>query len=121
MAKWRVDPDGVLGVLGAVDENGAQLQEAVTAFSQLAASAPAALTAGGRTMLAGGWAEFADARAQVPGKLITVMSDHCARVSTATTEILLGDVEMSENTRERAAQAEAEWGIHDTVDYGLPA
>ena len=57
MSQWRVDPDGVLGVLAGIDDLGPDFESAQNGISE-AASAASTLSVDGRTVLSSAWAAF---------------------------------------------------------------
>jgi len=117
MSSWRVDPDCVLGVLAVVDEHGQTIETEQSNLNDIAFSGGGSLTAGGRTSMATAWTEFLERRRLVPGKLMYVMQGRISAVSEASIAVVMGDVEMSDNARDRESVAFDEWGIGPAYEY----
>jgi hypothetical protein len=110
MSQWRVDPDGVLGVLAGIDDLGPDFESAQNGISE-AASAASTLSVDGRTVLSSAWAAFMESRSLVPGKIMHEVSAAASGVGAATTAIIAGDEEMAADTQAAQSRAEDAWGI----------
>lgn len=117
MGQWRVDPDGVLGVLAGIDDLGPQFESAYTGIDDAASSGGAALTADGRTVLSSAWESFMSQRRLVPGKLMHSVSGSAAAVGEATVAIVAGDEQMADNVTAAERHAEDAWGIAPRAAY----
>ena len=118
MTHWRVDPDGVVGVLAGVDELGPEFESAQTSITD-AAGAASALSVDGRTTLSNAWVSFMHSRALVPGKILHSVSDAASRLSRATVAITTGDDEMT-TTTQAAQHAQDAWGLDIAGAYHTP-
>ncbi|GAB3630799.1 hypothetical protein GCM10027421_01520 [Microbacterium shaanxiense] len=117
MGQWRVDPDGVLGVLAGIDDLGPQFESAYTGIDDAATNGRAALTADGRTVLSSAWEAFMSQRRLVPGKLMHSVSGSAAAVGEATVAIVAGDEQMADNVSTAEKHAEDAWGIAPYAAY----
>jgi len=115
--QWRVDPDGVLGVLAGIDDLGPQFESAYTDIDDAARSGEASLSADGRTVLSTAWDSFMSQRRLVPGKLMHSVSASAAAVGEATVAIVTGDEQMMENVAAAEKHAEDAWGIAPPAAY----
>lgn len=116
MYDWRVDPDGVVGVLAGVDDQGAAFEAVHEEVAALAADS-AALTVDGRDVLASAWNSFFSERSLVPGKLMYAINGAAGAVGAATVAVITGDDEMSEDQYAAAQHAEDAWGIAAPAAY----
>ena len=119
MRDWNVDPDGVLGVLAGVDDQGPAFQSAHDDFDGLSSSG-GSLVVDGRDVLAQAWETFASDRRLVPGKLMHAVRSAAGAVSAATIAIVAGDDEMAEDQYAAGQYAEQEWGIAPAAAYQAP-
>lgn len=110
MSQWRVDPDGVLGVLAGIDDLGPDFESAHNGISE-AASAASTLSVDGRTVLSSAWETFMESRSLVPGKIMHEVGAAASGVGAATTAIIAGDEEMAADTQAAQSRAEDAWGI----------
>lgn len=116
MSGWRVDPDRVVGVLAGVDECGSALA-AVTAEADALSMAGSGLIADGRHALAQAWEAFLEERRSVPGKLAYSVSSAASAVSSATLDVVAGDVEMADSGAAAEDLALQRWGIDTFSAY----
>lgn len=122
MAEWRVDPDGVLGVLAGVDEQGLELVSAHDALDAAAADGGSTLSIDGRTTLSQAWDEFMSSRRLIPGKLMYVLKNSSAAVSDATVAVVTGDDQMSDDLSSAQQHAQDAWNIAPEHAYlSVPA
>lgn len=110
MTEWRVDPDGVLGVLAGVDDTAAGFETCRREIEDAAFHGGATLITDGRTALSSAWESFLDDRRLVPGKIMYAINAAAAAVGEATVAVVTGDEQMASDTTSRRAQAES-WGI----------
>jgi hypothetical protein len=95
---YRVDPDGVLGLLAGVDALGGEFETAYREIDSAAADGPATLTIDGRTAVANAWRTFMEERRIVPGAVMYSISSSAQAVSEATVAIVAGDEQMAAAT-----------------------
>ncbi|MBQ3358769.1 MAG: hypothetical protein IJG47_07705 [Microbacterium sp.] len=95
MSEYRVDPDGVLGVLAGLDDLESEFESAHRDIDTAATDGPSALTVDGRKVLARAWETFMEQRQRVPGKVMHVINTSAQAVSNATLEIVSGDEQMA--------------------------
>lgn len=110
MTEWRVDPDGVLGVLGGVDDTASGFEKCRKEIEDATFHGGQALVADGRTGLSSAWESFMDDRRLVPGKIMYAINAAAGAVGAATVAIVTGDEQMASDTSSRRQQAES-WGI----------
>ncbi|MFJ2367747.1 DUF6507 family protein [Microbacterium sp. NPDC087665] len=119
MTHWRVDPDGVLGVLAGIDDLGPDFESVQTGISE-AAMAASTLSVDGRTALSSAWEAFMEMRSLVPGKIMHSVRVAASGVGSATTAIVAGDEEMAADTQAAQSRAEDAWGIALPSAYQTP-
>lgn len=96
--EYRVDPDGVLGLLAGLDELGGSFESAHREIDQAAAEGTAALTVDGRTTVASAWRTFMEDRRMVPGAIMYSINSSARAVGGATVAIITGDEQMARDT-----------------------
>lgn len=116
MGQWRVDPDGVLGVLAGLDDLGPDFESVHTEITE-ASSAASTLSVDGRTVLSSAWEAFMTSRSLVPGKIIYSVSSAASGVGAATTAIVAGTEQMAADTQAAQVYAEDVWGIAPAHAY----
>lgn len=116
MSQWRVDPDGVVGVLAGIDDLGPDF-EAVQRGIRDAASTASALSVDGRAVMSGAWDAFMESRSLVPGKIMHEVAAAASGVGAATAAIIAGDEEMAVGTHAAQSHAEDAWGIAPLSAY----
>lgn len=94
---YRVDPDGVLGMLAGLDTLGGDFESAHREIDSAAAEGPAALTVDGRTAVANAWRTFMEDRRIVPGAVMYSISASAKAVGDATVVIVTGDEQMAQD------------------------
>ena len=119
MGDWSVDPDGVLGVLAGVDDQGSVFQSAHDDFDAVASSG-GSLVVDGRDVLSQAWEAFVSDRRLVPGKLMHAVRSASGAVGTATIAIVTGDDEMADDQYDAQQHAEQAWGIAPAAAYQAP-
>ncbi|MGO2750184.1 MAG: DUF6507 family protein [Pseudoclavibacter sp.] len=110
MAEWRVDPDGVMGVLAGLDELGASFEAASTAAAD-AASGSSSLVVDARPVMSEAWSSFMTERSTVPGKVMFSVCDAAQSLAEATSAVVAGAELMSAETTAASAHAFDAWGI----------
>lgn len=108
---WRVDPDGVAGVLADLDDAGSQFEKSRVQIEDAAFTGGDALAADGRTALTSAWSTFMEDRRLVPGKIMYAINAAAQAVSEATVAVVAGDEEMAGSLQTAERNAESEWGI----------
>jgi hypothetical protein len=96
--EYRVDPDGVLGLLAGLDELGGAFESAHREIDGAAADGPTSLTVDGRTAVVGAWRTFMQDRRTVPGAIMFSISSSAQAVGDATVAIITGDEQMAADT-----------------------
>lgn len=119
MDDWRVDPDGVIGVLAGVDEQGPVFVSVHDEVTALAAEG-GLLSVDGRDAVASAWNAFFAERSLVPGKLMRAINSAAGAVSAATVAVITGDDEMSDDQYAAQQHAEDAWGIAIPAAYQSP-
>ncbi|MFK0403250.1 DUF6507 family protein [Microbacterium sp. NPDC090225] len=108
---WRVDPDGVAGVLAGVDDTASRFEKSRDEIEEAAFEGAETLIADGRTALSSAWEVFLEDRRLVPGKIMYAINAAAGAVSDATVAVITGDEQMAGEMRTAAQQAEDAWGI----------
>lgn len=119
MDQWRVDAEGVLGVLTGVDAAGPDFESAHRKIEEAAASG-SAVSLEGRTALSSAWDAFLAERSLVPGKVMHAVSSAAAALTEATAAVVAGDEQMTADTDGARRRAE-EWGIDSPDAYSASA
>lgn len=94
-AGYRVDPDGVLGLVAGLDDLGADFESAYRGIDDAATSGPSSLTVEGRMVVAKAWRTFMEDRRVVPGAVMYSISSSAQAVGDATVAIVAGDEQMA--------------------------
>ncbi|MFF7291233.1 DUF6507 family protein [Microbacterium sp. NPDC008134] len=92
-----MDPDGVLGLMAALDALGGDFQSAHREIDSAAADGPASLTVDGRRAVANAWRTFMEDRRIVPGAVMYSISASAKGVGDATVVIVTGDEQMAQD------------------------
>lgn len=108
---WRVDPDGVAGVLAGVDDTASRFEKSRDEIEEAAFEGGETLIADGRTALSSAWEVFLEDRRLVPGKIMYAINAAAGAVSEATVSVVAGDEQMAGEMRAAAQRAEDAWGI----------
>lgn len=116
MGEWRVDPDGVMGVVAGLDELGPAFEASLTA-TQDAGSCASLLSIDGRTTLSDEWASFMAERSSVPGKVMFAVCDAARSLGEAVSAVVAGAEDMSANSDAASARAYDEWNIASPSAY----
>ncbi|KJQ53397.1 DUF6507 family protein [Microbacterium sp. SA39] len=119
MSEWRVDPDGVAGVLAGIDDLGLDFEKVHSEIDDAASAGESVLSIDGRTALSHAWSSFMSDRRLVPGKVMYAISAAAQGVGAATVAIIAGDVEMAGNVEAAERYAEDAWGIAPRGAYSL--
>lgn len=114
---WQIEPAGVAGVLKEVDGSGEALDTVQTTFNEVKSGGGALLTADDRSVLSTAWDSFCKDRAEVPGKLMWVLNERCAEVSSAVLAINTGTVEMGDNLEQNRRTAKEQFAIEGGSIY----
>ncbi len=117
VAGWRVDPDGVIGVLTGMDRAAAVFTEAAALLRTTDRGSASGLAPDGRTTVLAAWEQFISVRQLVPDRMVMLLDKRSSQVAQATADVVLGDREMAETFEEAEARAEADWGIRGNRDY----
>ena len=96
---WRVDPDGVAGVLAGVDDTASKFEKSRAEIEQAAFEGGGTLVADGRTVLSSAWEVFLEDRRLVPGKIMYAINAAAGAVSDATVAVVAGDEQMASDLR----------------------
>jgi len=115
---WRVDPDGVAGVLAGVDDTASRFEKSRDEIEEAAFEGGETLIADGRTALSSAWEVFLEDRRLVPGKIMYAINAAAGAVSEATVAVVAGDEQMAGEIRTAARRAEDAWGISPTPAAG---
>ncbi|MFJ4254558.1 DUF6507 family protein [Microbacterium sp. NPDC090003] len=116
---WRVDPDGVAGVLTGVDDTASRFEQSREEIEEAAFEGGGTLIADGRTTLSSAWEVFLEDRRLVPGKIMYAINAAAGAVSEATVAVVAGDEQMAGEMRAAAQRAEDAWGIGSPANVGL--
>jgi hypothetical protein len=114
MSEWRVDPDGVLGVLKGLDDTAPYFERSRDAIEEAAFEGGVALVADGRRVLASAWNAFLEDRRLVPGKIMYAVNAAADAVGAATIAVVTGDETMADDLR----AAEYAWRDSSPAVYG---
>lgn len=117
MSEYRVDADGVLGILAGLDDLGDEFEKAVRDIDEVADDGTTALAIDDRTVMSRAWTAFMDERRSVPGKVIHTINVSSQAVSDATLAIVAGDEQMATDTEAAQEHAEDAWGIAPSLAY----
>lgn len=117
MSEYRVDADGVLGILAGLDDLGDEFEKAVRDIDEVADDGTTALAIDDRTVMSRAWTAFMDERRSVPGKVIHTINVSSQAVSEATLAIVAGDEQMATDTEAAQEHAEDAWGIAPSLAY----
>ncbi|MFS0853443.1 DUF6507 family protein [Microbacterium sp. 179-I 3D4 NHS] len=120
MSDYRVDPDGVLGVLAGLDDIGADFGTAAVDVDTAADDGATALAIDDRTVMSRAWKSFMNERRSVPGKIMHTINVCSQAVSEATLAVVAGDDQMATATVSAQAQTGSPWGIAPSHAY-MPA
>jgi hypothetical protein len=120
MSDYRVDPDGVLGVLAGLDDLGTDFETAAVDVETAADDGAAALAIDDRTVMSRAWNSFMNERRSVPGKVMHTINVCSQAVSEATLAVVAGDEQMAAATSSAQAQTGSPWGIAPSHAY-MPA
>lgn len=117
MSEYRVDPDGVLGILAGLDDLGDEFEKAGRDVEQVADDGATALAIDDRTVMSRAWNTFMDDRRSVPGKIMHTINVSAQAVGEATLEIVTGDVQMATDTTQAQGGIQNPWGIAPSYAY----
>lgn len=117
MSEYRVDADGVLGILAGLDDLGDEFEKAARDIDEVADDGATALAVDDRTVMSRAWTAFMDERRSVPGKIIHTINVSSQAVSEATLAIVAGDEQMATDTEAAQDHAEDAWGIAPSLAY----
>ncbi|MFJ2368107.1 hypothetical protein [Microbacterium sp. NPDC087665] len=117
MSEYRVDADGVLGILAGLDDLGGEFEKAVRDIDEVADDGTTALAIDDRTVMSRAWTAFMDERRSVPGKVIHTINVSSHAVSEATLAIVAGDEQIATDTEAAQDHAEDAWGIAPSLAY----
>jgi hypothetical protein len=98
MNEWRVDADGVLGVLAGLDDQREEFESAHRKLEEAAFERSASLTVDGRTTVSAAWDRFMEERRLMPGRLMHSVASAAQAVGEATAAVIAGDEEMAHDT-----------------------
>lgn len=120
MSEYRVDPDGVLGILAGLDDLGDEFEKSVRDVEEVADDGATALAIDDRTVMSRAWTAFMDERRSVPGKIIHTINVSSQAVTEATLTIVAGDEQVAHDTTRAQSESQNPWGIAPSYAY-MPA
>lgn len=116
---WRVDPDGVAGVLAGVDDTASRFEKSRDEIEKAAFEGGGTLVADGRRSLASAWEAFLEERRLVPGKIMYAVNTAARAVEEATVVVVTGDEQMERDLQASESMALPDWAQGALGPLGL--